>query len=145
MRRMLLGMAAGLLALGLGTLADDVRAQEDATCLPSSEISGDLGAPGEAGATMQANLNEITEVRRNQTTLDDAIAEFKVALWCRETVAGRIALGAALLQSGDRDAARQEAQRALALDPSSTEARELLERIGGGGAAAAVLTSDALA
>ena len=73
--------------------------------------------------------------------LDEAIAEFKVALWCRETVAGRLALGGALLESGDRDAARREVDRALVLDPKSTEARELLRRIGGETPQFAVLTS----
>jgi tetratricopeptide (TPR) repeat protein len=69
--------------------------------------------------------------------LGEAIDEFKVALWCRETAAGRVALGAALLENGDRDAARREAERALALDPGSVEAAALLKRIGGEG----VLTS----
>jgi tetratricopeptide (TPR) repeat protein len=75
--------------------------------------------------------------------LEEAIDEFKVALWCRETVAGRIALGAALLEAGERDAARRELERALVLDPKSTEARELLQRIGGQ-PPAAVLTSGPL-
>jgi tetratricopeptide (TPR) repeat protein len=73
--------------------------------------------------------------------LDDAIAEFKVALWCRETVAGRLALGAALLEAGDREAARREAERALVLEPASAEARELMRRIGGEPPEFAVLTS----
>jgi tetratricopeptide (TPR) repeat protein/TolB-like protein len=64
--------------------------------------------------------------------LAEAINEFKVALWCRETSAGQAALGQALLDSGERDAARRAASRALALDPSSVEARALLARIGGG-------------
>jgi Tfp pilus assembly protein PilF len=63
--------------------------------------------------------------------LAQAIDEFKVALWCRESAAARVALGAALLESGDREAARREVQRALALDPRSAEARSLLARIGG--------------
>jgi tetratricopeptide (TPR) repeat protein len=64
--------------------------------------------------------------------LAEAIDEFKVALWCRETSAGQAALGQALLDSGERDAARRAASRALALDPASVEARVLLARIGGG-------------
>jgi tetratricopeptide (TPR) repeat protein len=62
--------------------------------------------------------------------LATAIDEFKVALWCRETAAAHLALGAALLESGDRDGARANAQRALVMTPSSTEARDLLKRIG---------------
>lgn len=64
--------------------------------------------------------------------LPEAIDEFRIAVWCRDTAAARIRLGEALLESGDRDAARQEAQRALALSPESPEARALLARIGGG-------------
>jgi Flp pilus assembly protein TadD len=63
--------------------------------------------------------------------LSEAIDEFKVALWSRETVAGRLALGAALLEAGDRAGARQEANRALVLAPGSTDAQALIKRIGG--------------
>jgi Tfp pilus assembly protein PilF len=73
--------------------------------------------------------------------LADAIDEFKVAIWCRETAAARVALGAAFLDSGDRDAARREATRALALAPDLAEARELMRRIDGGAASIRVLTS----
>lgn len=73
--------------------------------------------------------------------LSDAIDEFKVAIWCRETAAARVALGAALLDSGDREAARREAERALAIAPNSAEARALLRRIDSGSGESAVLTS----
>lgn len=63
--------------------------------------------------------------------LSEAIDEFKVALWCRETAGAHVALGAALLESGDRDGARREATRALALDPQSADAAALVRRIGG--------------
>jgi tetratricopeptide (TPR) repeat protein len=63
--------------------------------------------------------------------LSDAIDEFKVALWCRESAPTHVALGAALLESGDRDGARREATRALALDPQSADAAALLRKIGG--------------
>lgn len=63
--------------------------------------------------------------------LAEAIDEFKIAIWCRETAAARLALAAALLEAGERDAARQEAQRALTLAPNSEEARDLLRKIGG--------------
>jgi tetratricopeptide (TPR) repeat protein len=76
--------------------------------------------------------------------LEEAIDEFKVALWCRETIDSRLALGAALLEVGDREAARREIERALVLDPDSTAARELLARIGGGPGPASVLTSGRL-
>jgi Tfp pilus assembly protein PilF len=64
--------------------------------------------------------------------LEDAINEYKIAIWARETVAARVALGTALLEAGDRAAARTEAERALQLSPESAEARALLARIGGG-------------
>jgi tetratricopeptide (TPR) repeat protein len=63
--------------------------------------------------------------------LTDAIDEFKVALWCRESVEAHVALGGVLLESGDRDGARREATRALALDPQSESAGALLRKIGG--------------
>ncbi|MFI5177643.1 MAG: tetratricopeptide repeat protein [Vicinamibacterales bacterium] len=62
--------------------------------------------------------------------VNEAIDEFKVAIWCRETAEARAALAGALLDSGDKDAARREAERALALDPNSAEAKALLKRIG---------------
>jgi tetratricopeptide (TPR) repeat protein len=70
------------------------------------------------------------EVYRRGGRLQQAIDEFKVAIWCRETAAARLQLAAALLESGERADARVEAQRALALAPNSTEARQLLQRIG---------------
>ena len=61
--------------------------------------------------------------------LPEAIDEFKVAIWCRETIDARLALGTALLASGEKDAARAEAERVLALRADSVEARALLEKI----------------
>jgi Flp pilus assembly protein TadD len=63
--------------------------------------------------------------------LTEAIDEFKVAIWCRETAAARVALGAALLDAGEKEAARREAARALVLAPASTDARDLMRRVGG--------------
>lgn len=63
--------------------------------------------------------------------MSDAIDEFTVAIWCRDSAAARIALGNALLDTGDRDGARKQADRAIALAPTSLEARELIKRIGG--------------
>ena len=61
----------------------------------------------------------------------DAVDEYKVAVWCRESAASQLALGRALAQSGDRDAARRALERALVLAPDSAEAREWLKKIGG--------------
>jgi Tfp pilus assembly protein PilF len=63
--------------------------------------------------------------------VSDAIDEFKVALWARESAPAHLALGQALLESGDRDGARREATRALQMSPASTDARDLLRRAGG--------------
>ena len=57
--------------------------------------------------------------------------EFKVAIWCKETPAARIGLANGYLDAGDPAAARREAERALALDPNSAEARAILKKIGG--------------
>lgn len=64
--------------------------------------------------------------------LSDAIDEFTVAIWSRESLEAHLALGDALLESGDRAGARRQAERALVLAPGSAEARALLVRAGGG-------------
>ncbi|MGH9144877.1 MAG: tetratricopeptide repeat protein, partial [Vicinamibacterales bacterium] len=61
----------------------------------------------------------------------EAIDAFKIALWSTESAAAHAALGEAYRQAKDADAARAEAGRALALDPESAEARQLLARIDG--------------
>ena len=63
--------------------------------------------------------------------LAEAIDEFKVAIWCRETADARVALGTALHESGDQPGARREAARALVLRPDDADARELLRKAGG--------------
>jgi tetratricopeptide (TPR) repeat protein len=59
-----------------------------------------------------------------------AIDAFKIALWSQESVEGRIALAQAYLQMKDEASAREALGRAVALDPSSSEARELLNKLG---------------
>ena len=63
--------------------------------------------------------------------LAEAVDEFKVAIWCRETAAARVALGRALADTGEREAAQREAERALVLSPDSADARALLARLKG--------------
>jgi tetratricopeptide (TPR) repeat protein len=63
----------------------------------------------------------------------DAVDAFKISIWSQDTVPARVALGDAYLQLKDLPAARSQAQRALALDPSSLAARQLEERIRRGG------------
>jgi len=61
----------------------------------------------------------------------EAIDAFKIALWSTETAEGHAALGEAYRQAKDPEAARTEAGRALVLDPSSAEAKEVLAKIDG--------------
>lgn len=61
----------------------------------------------------------------------DAIDAFKIVLWSAETAEAHAALGEAFRQAKDPVAARAEADRALALDPASAEARQLLARLEG--------------
>jgi tetratricopeptide (TPR) repeat protein len=68
---------------------------------------------------------------RRAGRLSEAIDAFKIAIWSRETAAAHVALGSALLDSGDADGAKRSAERALVLAPTSESARELLKRLGG--------------
>ena len=63
--------------------------------------------------------------------LREAIDEFRIAVWCRDTSIAHVRLGEALFESGDKAAALREAQRAITLAPDSPEARALFIRIGG--------------
>ncbi len=55
----------------------------------------------------------------------DAIAELKISIWSHETADAHVALAQAYLDVKDPESAKAEAQRALALDPASAEARRL--------------------
>ena len=61
----------------------------------------------------------------------EAIDAFKIALWSAETASAHAALGEAYRQAKNPEAARAEAERALALDPASADARQLLARLEG--------------
>jgi tetratricopeptide (TPR) repeat protein len=61
--------------------------------------------------------------------LREAIDGLKVSLWSEESEAAHLTLAEAYLQAKNEGAARAEAQRALAMDPSSQAARKLLDRI----------------
>ena len=58
-----------------------------------------------------------------------AVDAFKIALWSRESAEGRIALAQAYIQLKDRVGARAALERALVLDPTSTDSRELLGKL----------------
>ena len=61
----------------------------------------------------------------------DAIGALKIALWSAETAETHAVLGEAYRQAKDVAAARSEAERALALDPQSAEAKQLVARLDG--------------
>lgn len=71
------------------------------------------------------------QIYRRAGRLTEAIDAFRIAVWSRATVAGLVRLAEALYENGDSAAALVEARRAVALDPQSREARDLLARIGG--------------
>lgn len=56
----------------------------------------------------------------------DAVDALKISLWSRDSAAARVALAHAYVSLKNVAGARAELERALALDPESTEARELL-------------------
>jgi tetratricopeptide (TPR) repeat protein len=60
-----------------------------------------------------------------------AIDALKISLWSAETADAHAALGEAYRQSNDAAAARAEAERALAMDPASAEAKALVARLDG--------------
>ena len=63
----------------------------------------------------------------------DAVDAFKISIWSQDTAAAHVALGDAYLRLKDLASARTQIQRALAIDPSSQEARQLEERLKRGG------------
>jgi len=60
---------------------------------------------------------------------ENAIDALKISIWSDDSAAARIALAEAYLASRNSTAARTHLQRALALEPSSSEARRLLDSI----------------
>ena len=61
----------------------------------------------------------------------EAIDALKISVWSSETAEAHAVLGEAYRQTNDLAAARIEAERALALDPASTEAKQLMARLVG--------------
>src|SRR5262249_19533808 len=57
----------------------------------------------------------------------DAVDALKISIWSRDTAAAHAALGDAYLRLKDLPNARTQVQKALALDPDSSEAKALLE------------------
>lgn len=61
----------------------------------------------------------------------DAVDALKISIWSADSVPARIALAEAYLRLGNKELARTELERALALDPASAEAKKLLADIRG--------------
>ena len=59
----------------------------------------------------------------------EAIQAFKIALWSEETATAHLALAEAYVQDKNIPAAKEELDRALALDPESAEVRRLRDRL----------------
>jgi tetratricopeptide (TPR) repeat protein len=60
----------------------------------------------------------------------EAIQAFKIALWSDDSAAGHVALAEAYLATQNVPAAKEELAKALALDPTSAEAKALRAKIG---------------
>jgi tetratricopeptide (TPR) repeat protein len=61
--------------------------------------------------------------------MEDAIDEFKIAIWSDDTVAAHVALADAYVQTRDYPAARAELQWILKADPQHAEAKRMLDRL----------------
>jgi tetratricopeptide (TPR) repeat protein len=61
--------------------------------------------------------------------VEEAIDEFKIAIWSDDTVAAHLALAEAYGQSGDHATARAELQWILKADPQNAEAQRMLDRL----------------
>jgi tetratricopeptide (TPR) repeat protein len=61
--------------------------------------------------------------------LIEAVDEFTISIWSRDTIAARLALAGAYIQSQNADGARTELQAILAKEPGNTEARRLIDRL----------------
>jgi tetratricopeptide (TPR) repeat protein len=59
----------------------------------------------------------------------DAIDAFKISIWSEDQAPAHVYLAEAYLKTGDKTAARAEAQRALVIDPASADAKRVLSEI----------------
>jgi tetratricopeptide (TPR) repeat protein len=73
----------------------------------------------------------VGRIHLRNNRLREAIDALKISIWSADTAQAHLVLAEAYLQSRDPEAAKREAERAAQIDPASSEARQLLERIGG--------------
>ncbi|MGE3511098.1 MAG: tetratricopeptide repeat protein [Vicinamibacterales bacterium] len=72
-------------------------------------------------------------IRQRAGRLAEAIGSYKVAIWSTDSAAAHAALASAYLEAKDDESARNEAARALALDPSSAAAKAVLDSLASSG------------
>jgi tetratricopeptide (TPR) repeat protein len=70
----------------------------------------------------------VGRIHRRNGRLADALSALKISVWSQDTAEGRLALAETYLEARDAPSAREEASRALALEPGSTGARAVLDR-----------------
>lgn len=68
-------------------------------------------------------------VHQRSGRLAEAIGSYKIALWSAESAVAHAALASAYLDAKDLESARTEAARAIEMDPGSTDAKSVMERL----------------
>ncbi len=71
----------------------------------------------------------LAEVYRRQGQASEAISELRAALWSEDTLPVRLRLAELYLEEDRSREAREQVRAALALDPASSEARNLADRL----------------
>jgi tetratricopeptide (TPR) repeat protein len=107
--------------------------------LSAARLLGKLGQPDRAAAELQKVIairpddprgqRELAMLLHGQRRLEAAILHYRAALAARADAPTHLNLGAALLESGSVDEARENFEAALRLDPGLDEARRQLDRI----------------
>ena len=75
---------------------------------------------------------ELAGVYRETGDLDRSVGEYRVALWDEETAATHLHLAEVYFEMGEQAEARTHAERALELEPESSDARDMLEKLKNG-------------
>lgn len=77
----------------------------------------------------EANLL-LGRVHQRSGRMAEAIGSYKISLWSAESAAAHAALASAYLDAKDHESARTEVARAMEMDPSSAEAKAVLDGLG---------------